>query len=911
MIMTVKTIVIAWLLLHVVNYSNAQVPKSINNNGILLNAIPGNVQREKESINESWKEFTGDVVGADKIDFNDESWQTVNLPHSWNAIDAYTQKKYYRGIGWYHKNLVLTNKYIGKKLFINFEGVFLKADVYINGKFVGEHKGGYTAFSFDISNYVSIPGKNSIAIKVNSSKDLDLPPISGDYTMFGGIYRDVYLISTNQVHFDEMNLGSSGVFLETPLVNDKSATIKVRGTISNQSAENKNVTIISKVIDKSGEVVTEIKSKLKLAAGVNGNFEQLSEKVSNPNLWSPENPYLYTVQTSIVSDDKAQTLLDSKNQPLGFRWFSFSADSGFYLNGKYLKLIGAAHHQDFMGLGNALDNDLQRRDVEILKAMGGNFIRVSHYPQDPTIIEMCDKLGILVWEETPLGNTFYDSEELKATCISSLKEMIRQNYNHPSIIIWGYMNEVGLGTAKMADKEKKKGIFEMTAKFAKVLDSIVQAEDKNRLSTIAQNSGGNGYYKDYGLSSTPNVIGWNTYYGWYKGGFEDFGDFMDKVHKESPEMKSLISEFGAGSDQRLHSLNPEQFDFSIEWQQLYHESYLKQIFSRKFIAGAAVWNLIDFCAAGRQESMPHINNKGLLYNNRTPKDVYYLYQAWLVKTPVLHIASRDWQIRKGIQASPNNTTVTQPVKIYSNLEKVELFVNGKSNGIQSINKGVAVWNVAFVNGKNSLIAKGIGENKNCEDAMQIDFEIIPAILNQVKEKTFELAVNIGSNCFFIDPINNITWLPDQPYKIGGFGYVGGEIFRAEEGKIGHQSEVNQTRNVPLYQTFRYGLSDYKFDVADGEYEVELHFADLGGKSSKAIYDVSESDDKSKEASQFNVFLNGNKVLEDFSPANQYGALNAVYKTFVVQTKDLKGITVSFEKEKGNTFINAIKVRRLN
>ena len=879
--------------------------------GLFLNTFSSFAQREKESINESWKQFTGDVAGAENADFNDASWQTVNIPHTWNAIDAYTQRKYFKGIGWYHKNLLLTNKYAGKKLFINFEGVFLKADVYINGKFVGEHKGGYTAFTFDISNYVTIPGKNSIAIKVDNSKDLGLPPISGDYTLFGGIYRDVYLISTNQIHIDEMNLGSSGVFIETPMVTDKIATVKVSGTITNQSTENKNVTILSKVIDKAGAVVSELKMKLKLAAGANSNFEQLSEKIAKPNLWSTENPYLYTVQTSILSDDKTQTVLDSKNHPLGFRWFSFKADSGFYLNGKYLKLIGAARHQDYMGLGNALDNDLQRRDIELLKAMGGNFIRVSHYPQDPSLIEMCDKLGILVWEETPLGNTFYDSEELKATCISSLKEMIRQHYNHPSIIIWGYMNEVGLGTAKMAEKEKKKGIYEMTAKFAKVLDSIVHAEDKNRLSTMAQNSGGNGYYKDYGMSSTPDVIGWNTYYGWYKGAFPDFGSFMDKVHTESPEMKSLISEYGAGSDQRLHSLNPEQFDFSIEWQQLYHESYLNQIFSRKYIAGAAVWNLIDFCAAGRQESMPHINNKGLLYNNRTPKDVYYLYQSWLVKTPVIHIASRDWQIRKSIQASPNDKTVTQPIKIYSNLDQVELFVNGISNGIQSIHQGVCIWNVAFVNGKNSLIAKGVNANKNSEDAMQIDFEILPAILNQNKDKAFELAVNIGSNCFFIDPINNITWLPDQPYHSGGFGYVGGEIYRAGEGKIGHQSEVYQTRNVPLYQTFRYGLSDYKFDVADGEYEVELHFADLGTKSSKNIYDVGDSEEKGKEASQFNVMLNGNKVLEDFCPAAQYGSLNAVYKTFVVQAKDLKGITVSFEKEKGNTFINAIKVRRLN
>ena len=241
---------------------------------------------------------------------------------------------------------------------------------------------------------------------------------------------------------------------------------------------------------------------------------------------------------------------------------------------------------------------------------------------------------------------------------------------------------------------------------------------------MAQNSGGKDYYLSYGFSNTPNVIGWNTYYGWYKGSFNQFGEFIDIKHTESPRIISIISEYGAGGDGRIHSLKPEQFDFSIEWQQLYHESYLEQIFNRKFIAGAAVWNLIDFCAAGRQESMPHINNKGLLYNNRTPKDVYYLYQAWLLKTPVIHIASRDWTIRKGIQILPDDKTVVQPVKIYSNLEKVELFVNGKSIGIQSTIKGVSIWNVPFINGSNSLIAKGINEHKGCEDAMQIDFEII-------------------------------------------------------------------------------------------------------------------------------------------------------------------------------------------
>lgn len=878
---------------------------------LLLITLLGFSQTQKETINDSWKFVKEDISTAANLEYNDSLWQKVNLPHTWNSIDAYNSRQYYRGVGWYRKALNLTNKYVDKKIFINFEAAFLKADVYVNGKYVGQHKGGYTAFTFDISDYVTIPGKNMIAVKVDNSKKLDLPPISGDYTMFGGIYRDVYLISTNKLHFDQTNFGTSGVFVDASITNNKEAIINIKVAITNQSMENRNLILLSKIIDNSGNLITEIKSKIKVNAGVTTNFQQLSKKINNPNLWSPETPYLYTVKTSICSDDKIPVEYDWQNSPLGFRWFRFNSDSGFYLNGKSIKLIGAARHQDYMGLGNAIDNDLNRRDVQLLKDMGGNFIRVSHYPQDPTVLEMCDKLGILVWEETPLGNNFYDSQELKTTCISSLKEMIRQNYNHPSVIIWGYMNEIGLGTSKLSNKEKQKNIFTITAKFAKELDSIVHSEDKYRLSAIAQNSGGKDYYLNYGLSTTPNVIGWNTYYGWYKGNCNQFGEFIDKVHNETPNIISIISEYGAGGDSRLHSLHPEQFDFSIEWQQQYHESYLKQIFDRKFISGAAVWNFIDFNAASRQESMPHINNKGLLYNNRTPKDVYFLYQSWLLRSPIIHIASRDWPIRKGIQLSASDSFVVQPIKIYSNLEKIELFQNGKSLGIQNTNKGVAIWNVPFVEGKNFLFAKGVNENSINQDGMEINFEIIPFLLNQFKDKSFELAVNVGSNCYFIDPINNVTWLPDQEYKIGQFGYVGGEIFRSSETRIGHQSEVNLTRNVPLYQTFRYGLNDYKFDVADGEYEVELHFSDLESKIQKSIYDVNDKEENSKEISEFNVSINAVKVLEDFSPAIQYGALNAIVKSFVVTAKDLKGLSISFEKEKGNTLLNAIKIRRLN
>jgi beta-galactosidase len=878
---------------------------------LLLNTFLAFSQTEKAYINDSWKFIKEDNSSAANVDFDDKSWLKVNLPHTWNSIDAYTSRQYYKGIGWYRKELNLTKKYEGKQLFINFEGAFLKADVYVNGKFVGQHKGGYTAFTYDISDYVNIPGKNIISVKVDNSKKLDLPPISGDYTMFGGIYRDVYLISTNKIHFDQMNFGSNGVFVEAPLVNNNEAIVNIKGAITNQSNDNRNVVLLSKIIDNSGNLITEIKSKIKINAGATTSFQQSSNKINNPNLWSPENPYLYTVQTSILSDDKTPVEYDMQHAPLGLRWFKFSADSGFYLNGKSIKLIGAARHQDYMGLGNALDNDLNRRDIQILKDMGGNFIRVSHYPQDPTVLEMCDKLGILVWEETPLGNNFYDNKELKSTCISSLIEMIRQNYNHPSVIIWGYMNEIGLGTSKMTDKEKQKNIFTITAAFAKELDSIVRMEDKNRLSAIAQNSGGKDYYLEYGMSTTPNVIGWNTYYGWYKGSFNQFGEFMDKVHSETPNINSLISEYGAGGDARLHSINQEQFDFSIEWQQQYHESYLKQIFDRKFIAGAAVWNFIDFNAASRQESMPHINNKGLLYNNRTPKDVYFLYQAWLLKNPMIHIASRDWPIRKGIQLSSRDSFVIQPLKIYSNLEKVELLQNGKSLGVKNTNNGVAIWNIPFVNGKNFLFAKGVNENNSYQDGMEINFEILPLLINQIKDKKFELAVNVGSNCFFIDPINNVTWFPDQAYKTGGFGYVGGEIFRTSDTRIGHQSEVNLTRNVPLYQTFRYGLTDYKFDVADGEYEVELHFSDLESKIQKSIYDVNDKEENTKEISTFNVAINDDKVLEGFSPVLQYGGLNAVVKSFVVTSKNAKGLTISFEKDKGNTLLNAIKIRRLN
>ena len=871
----------------------------------LLSTILFASNRGKETINDSWYFHKGDLKNAENAGIDLSLWEQVNIPHCWNAEDAYKTKGYYRGIGWYRKEIHIPARYEGKQLFIRFDGASLRADVYVNGKYVGNHKGGYTAFCFDVTDFLSIGERNVVAVKVDNSEQ-DIPPLSADFTFFGGMYRDVWLISTEKVHFDMDNMASGGIFIETPGVSVDDASVLVNGIVQNKDKDNRKVKVSNVILDAKRTQISKEQISLNIKKGENAPFSISVKSIKNPNLWSPESPYLYSVETTIT-DAKTNEFIDKVINPLGFRWFSFDANTGFHLNGKPYKLNGVCRHQDQQYLGSALSEEQHRRDMQLIKDLGANFIRISHYPQDDAILEQCDKLGLIAWEEIPIVNYIAPNEAFAETSESQLREMIRQHYNHPSVMMWGYMNEIMLGTLKKAKEPNYDFLKQQTLALAQHLEKVLHEEDKTRVSVVAQHENLPAY-DDLGLSVISNVMGWNLYQGWYGDTVYDFGKFMDKQHVLHPERPHIISEYGAGSDKRIHSLQPECFDFSIEYQQFYTEEMVKMINERPYIAGSSLWNFIDFGSAVREESMPHMNNKGIVYADRTPKDIYYYYQAMWSDKPMVHIASRDWVNRVGLQLKKDDNTVVQPIKVYSNLSEVELFLNGKSLGNKNLNNCNTVWDVPFVDGINILTAKGLKDGWTIEDVLKITFKSQPSDLSQISSN-FEFGINVGSTSYFTDEHSNFTWIPDKPYTKDSWGYIGGEMFRSTPTRLGIQSEIGGTYNQPLFQTMREGLSEYRFDVPDGRYEVELSFADPA-KKELILNDIGAGQSDMSMDREFNVAINGVVKLENLNLQKQYGSLFAVTKRYIIEVENGKGISVSFEAIKGKSILNAIKVRNI-
>lgn len=831
-------------------------------------------QREMKTINDNW-EFRKSI---------DESWESVNLPHTFN-IDAYQQRNYYQGKGFYRRTLVLPEIVAERRYYMKIDAASKAANIRVNGKEVGSHVGGYTACIVDITEYIR--KENLIEITVDNGRK-DITPISADFTFWGGIYRDVWLISTPKQHFNMSNMGSDGIFISTPVVNEKRGVLKVKCEVTNDSHESSILEVRSAIYSPQGKLLQTIKQKQKLKSGETYIFENTSGAIESPDLWSPETPSLYLVKTTLV-DPKSGKLLDEKNHKVGFRWFTFDGSKGFFLNGKSYKLRGLNRHQDQAPAGVALDDEAHRRDIFLMKELGCNFIRISHFPQDDAILEMCDELGLLAWEEIPIINIVPNTPGYDDNCEYNLREMIRQHYNHSSVITWGYMNEILL-TAPSIGKPEWLACKERTVNLAQRLEAVLKEEDPGRASVMAFNM--TNLYNEIGLNLV-DVVGWNLYHGWYVDKLKDFNAWCEDQHRRYPDQPMIISEWGAGSDKRLHSTQGRAFDFSIEYQQTYIEHYLPFIENTEWISGCAYWNFIDFNVAARQESMPRVNNKGLAYNNRIWKDVAYYFKAmWRKDIPVIRIASRDWEMRTGEINKP------QSIKIYSNMPEVELFINGQSIGCQKIANCHTVFNVILPEGISVLMAQGIKNGKTVQDAMTIQFKSLPNIA-----EGDELAINVGSNCYFTSDISNLTWLPDQPYTAGGWGYIGGKAHSTT-------SEIYNTLDGPIYQTWREGNWTYKIDAPIGEYEIELLIADVTKPAAQLANLLNKNkEEKHSGETRFHISICGKQVETNFSPIDGGKHRTAFKRRYIIRNEH-DHIVISAGAVKGEPFLAGIKVRKL-
>lgn len=869
-------------------------------------------QRVVYTINDGWKFTKGSPFEAQLTGCDDSSWETVNIPHTWNDKDADDETPgFYRGPVWYRKQLFIDKSQEGRRAVIYFEGANQEVRFYLNGQFVGEHKGGYTRFCFDITSHLRYGQENLFAIYVNNVYNPNIPPLSADFTFFGGIYRDVYLQFMNPVHIATNDYASSGVYIRTPEVNNSAASVEITTLLTNDMPQATEIRVENIICDADGKEVKKTQAEVKLAAGETKADISKKIKIDSPRLWDIDDPYRYMVYTRIL-DKRKGTLLDEVVNPLGLRWFKFDSEKVFFLNGKGRKLIGTARHQDYFQKGNALRDELHVQDVLLLKEMGGNYLRVSHYPQDPVIMEMCDKLGIVTSVEIPVVNAVTETEEFLHNSVEMAKEMVRQDFNRPSVMIWGYMNEIFLRRPYTEGKQLE-DYYRFTEKVARALEATIREEDPSRYTMMAYHNMPQ-YYEDAHLTEIPMIQGWNLYQGWYEPDINEFQRLLDRAHKVYKGKVLMVTEYGPGVDPRVHSYQPERFDFSQEYGLVYHKHYLNEMMKRPFIAGSSLWNLNDFYSESRVDAVPHVNNKGVVGLNREKKDVYWFYKTALSRRPILVIGNREWKSRGGVVNTAQKECI-QSVPVFSNAEEVELFVNNKSLGKKKIEDNYALFDVPFVSGENLLEAVAVTGDNKLRDMLRIQFQLVGSQLKDEAVPFTELNVMLGSPRYFEDRAANVAWIPEQEYKPGSWGFIGGTSYRRQTGfgtMLGSDIDIHGTDMNPIFQTQRVGIKSFKADVPNGEYSVYLHWAELESDKEREalVYNLGADSEQTFAGNRsFGISINGTTVSDDFNVARDYGYARAVIKKFVITVKDGKGVSVDFHKKEGEPILNAIRIYR--
>lgn len=596
-----------------------------------------------------------------------KSEQRVNLPHTWNSGDALSGKQdYYRGVGNYDKKIFVEPGWKGKRLFLRFEGVNSIANVFINATHVGEHRGGYGAFVFEITDYVKYGAMNTILVKVNNALQMDIMPLVGDFNFYGGIYRDVHLVITDPVNISLTDYASPGVYLVQNNVTKEKADIQAKVVVSNGNPQPAPVQVNVKIWD--GEKLVKQQDLNMTVDARNQSVAGLEMTIEKPRLWNGrKDPFMYRAEVTLSTGGK---VVDKVCQPLGLRFFHVDAEKGFFLNGEHLKLKGVCRHQDRAERGNALYKMHHEEDAAIMAEMGTNAVRLAHYPQATYFYDLMDQYGMVTWAEIPFigpggyqDRGFVDQASFRENGKEQLKELIRQHYNHPSICFWGLFNEL-------------KTIGDNPIEYIKELNDLAHQEDPTRPTTAASFLS-----YDSDISKITDVIAWNQYFGWYGGSPSDMGKWLDANHKAHPEYKIAISEYGAGAS-IYHQQDSVKRGVASGWwhpenyQTFYHIGNWQAIAERPFVWGSFIWNLFDFGAAHRTEGdRPGINDKGLVtFDRKVKKDAFYFYKAnWNPEDKFVYIANRRHRDR---------TLLVTDIMAFSNMPQVELFVNGVSIGTQ-------------------------------------------------------------------------------------------------------------------------------------------------------------------------------------------------------------------------------------
>ena len=835
--------------------------------------------------------------------FSDDktNWITVNIPHTWNDKDAFDDiPGYQRGIGFYKKQIYLSNEQSNNIHYLKFNAVNQEATVTINGKLVGNHKGGYTAFNYNITNFLKYDTYNLIEVTADNSHNINIPPLDADFTFYGGIYRDVELISVPKQHISLSDFASDGFYINYDSISLQEANMRVTVLLDNfEISQVSNVLKLS-ISDAYGNIIQTQTKKIKIAGNTTEKVEIQFSAIKNPNLWSPENPYLYYLYIDLL--DEKGALLDEKSHNFGFRWVSVDPNQGFLLNGKPYKIIGVNRHQDFKGLGNAVPIELQKNDIYLMKEMGVNVLRFGHYPQARELYELCDRLGILVWSEIPIVNKVTNSPEFFQNCMTMQEEHLKQYYNYTSIAMFGYMNEIFLRLAfdnKSTQREKEDAKV-YTYELAKQLEDFTRKTAPNRLTVMALHF--NELYNDTKIADLPMFIGWNLYFGWYNGIISDFGEFLDDQHKRFPNRSIMISEYGPGADVNVSSINPKKYDYTQEYQLILHKSYYEQVMARDFVAGMTAWNFADFGSEFRGETIPHINQKGLVQYNREPKEVYYWYQSVLTEKPMVHIALNE--------KHPLNLIAMDlyPVSIFSNQKNGKVFLNGQSIATVQFENGLATVEVPFINGDNEL--KVITDSSD-ETKLLTVFKT-----NNLKTSNWKkIGINLGSHFNFYDEVSDVTFVADRDYSENLYGHMDGTPFNVNKDRnLGIPNNIVNTSLEGLYQMVLKDCNTYKVDIPDGNYKITLYFVEPQLKSEvEEIYNLNDSK-KSIEQNDlqriFDIILNGETIESQFNMSKTFPDKYGITISSMLKVKNNEGLTINLNPIEGKTVISGILIEKI-
>lgn len=684
--------------------------------GILF-AFSGNTtvraqDRIMQNINQGWQYLENTASSVSEVQ-NISNWQPIDLPHTWNNLDATDMAPgYRRDASWYKKELIVQKKNPSKRYFLYFEGVNITSEVYLNGQYVGGHIGGYIGFEVPITDHL-VAGANTLMTRVDNGYDPQvIPSQKSDFFIYGGITRDVWLKEVSSTYV-------SDVKVSTPEVSAKKA--KTRVSLSLQGKISPQDQVVLTLKDPAGRAILTKQAPARQALTI--DFE-----LRNPVLWHVDDPNLYSIALSIQRRSKA---LDKTEASFGYRWFEFKKNGPFYLNGERLLLRGTHRHEEHAGVGAAMTNVQHRKDIEMIKEMGGNFVRLGHYPQDPEIYKACDELGLLVWDELPWCRGGVGDETWKENTKRMLEEIIHQNFNHPSVIIWSLGNEIYW----LPDFENGDDTAAMNS-FLTELNELAHSLDPSRKTAIR---------KYYAGADIVDVFSPSIWSGWYSGTYKNYEQAIEKSMKKYPRFVHM--EYGGSSHLGRHTeqpidgdglVNPDEWEEAVNQVEVkniaqsgdWSENYIVDLFdwhlavseSNTLFVGNAQWAFKDFGTPLRPENdIPYINQKGLLDREGSPKDAYYVFKSYWSDSPFIYIESHTWTERSGPEGKARN------VSVFSNLSEVELIHNGTSLGKKKKDMSQFPacglnWDVTFQDGANTLKAIGLDKEGNeVEDILEVQY----------------------------------------------------------------------------------------------------------------------------------------------------------------------------------------------